>query len=157
MTTLSGTGALSGLSLSIAKVSCSCHAHDSTNRIQDQRIHPHTWSHPPHIYYRSPRSLARHHYATPTSYSTISRPHNPTQNTTRPRLNEHSHMRATTVLAQDRVPRTRLLEFLLKSFVIVASLYLVPFHLCILLFSSQLYHYPTPTLYLSLYLLHLVI
>ena len=82
-------------------------------------------------------------------------PHNPTQNTTRPCPNEHSCTRATTVLAQARVPHTRLLEFLLKFF--VASLYLDPFHLCILLFSSRLYHYPIPTLYLSLYLLHLVI
>ena len=46
---------------------------------------------------------------------------------------------------------------LTKSFVIIASLYLVPFHLCILLFSSQLYHYLVPTLYLSLYLLCLVV
>ena len=64
-------------------------------------------------------------------------------------------MQATTVLAQARIPPTRLLEFSLKFF--VASLYLVPFHLCILLFLSQLYHYLIPALYLSLYLLRLVI
>ena len=129
----------------------------TTNRIQDRRIRPCAWSHSPHIYYRSLRSLARHHYATPTSYSTISCPHNPTQNTTRPRTNEHSRTRATTMLAQACVPRTHLLEILAKSFVIVASLYLDPFHLCILLFLSQLYHYPVPALYLSFYLLRLVI
>ena len=64
----------------------------TTNHIQDRRICPRTWSHSPRVYYRSPRSLARHHYATPMSYSTISCPHNPTQNTTRPHLNKHSHM-----------------------------------------------------------------
>ena len=63
----------------------------TTNHIQDQRICPRAWSHSPCVCYRSPRSLARHHYATPMSYSTISRPHNPTQNNTRPHLNEHSH------------------------------------------------------------------
>ena len=127
----------------------------TTNHILDQRIRPCTWSHSPHICYRLPRSLACHHYTTPTSYSTISRPHNPTQNTTRPRPNEHSRTRVTTVLAQDCVPPTRLLEISLKFF--VALLYLVSFHLCILLFSPQIYHYPVPTLYLSLYLLCLVI
>ena len=127
----------------------------TTNCIQDWRIRPRAWSHSPRICYRLPRSLACHHYATPMSYSTISRPHNPTQNTTRPRPNEHSRTRVTTVLAQARVPPTHLLEFLLKF--LVASLYLVPFHLCILLFSPWLYYYPVPTLYLSLYLLCLVI
>ena len=129
----------------------------TTNHIQDQRICPCAWSHSPCVYYRLPRSLTHHHYATPTSYSTISHPHNPAQNTTRPRLNNHSRMQATTVLAQAHVPHTRLLEILAKSFVIIASLYLVPFHLCILLFLSQLYHYPIPALYFSLYLLHLVV
>ena len=37
------------------------------------------------------------------------------------------------------------------------SLYLVPFHLCTLLFSFSAYHCPVPTLYLSLYLLCLVV
>ena len=59
--------------------------------------------------------LARHHYTTPMSYSTISHPHNPTQNTTRPRLNKHSRTQVTTVLAQARVPPTRLLEFSLRG------------------------------------------
>ena len=40
---------------------------------------------------------------------------------------------------------------------IVTSLYLVPFHLCTLLFLFSAYHCPVPTLYLSLYLLRLVI
>ena len=40
---------------------------------------------------------------------------------------------------------------------IVTSLYLVPFHLCTLLFSFSAYHCPVPVLYLSLYLLHLVV
>ena len=97
----------------------------TTNHIQDQRIHPHAWSHSPRICYRLPRSLACHHYATPTSYSTVSCPHNPTQDTTRPHPNKHSRTRVTTMLAQARVPPTRLLEFSLKF--LVASLYLVPF------------------------------
>ena len=71
----------------------------TTNCIQYWRICPCAWSHSPHIYYRSPRSLAHHHYTTPMSYSTISCPHNPTQNTTRPHPNEHSCTRATTMLA----------------------------------------------------------
>ena len=50
----------------------------TTNRIQDRRFHPRAWSHSPRACYRSPRSLARHHYAPPTSYSISSRPHNPT-------------------------------------------------------------------------------
>ena len=59
----------------------SLHAHVTpvtTNHIQDRRFRPRAWSHSPRACYRSPRSLARHHYASPTSYSTGSRPHNPT-------------------------------------------------------------------------------
>ena len=65
----------------------------------------------------------------------------------RPRLNEYSHTQATSLpilLAQARVCHTHLLEILAKSFVIVASLYLVSFHLCISLFSSQLIIIPFP-------------
>ena len=40
---------------------------------------------------------------------------------------------------------------------IVTLLYLVPFHLCTLLFLFLAYHCPVPVLYLSLYLLHLVV
>ena len=50
----------------------------TTNLIQEQRLRPHAWSHSPRVHYRSPKSLLHHHYATPTSYSTISHPHNPT-------------------------------------------------------------------------------
>ena len=50
----------------------------TTNRIQDRRFRPRAWSHSPRACYRSPRSLTRHHYAPPMSYSISSRPHNPT-------------------------------------------------------------------------------
>ena len=78
----------------------------------------------------------------------------------RPCLNVYSHTQATSLsilLAQAHICHTRLLEILAKSFVIVASLYLVFFYLCTSLFLPRLYHCPVPTLYLSLYLLHLVV
>ena len=50
----------------------------TTNRIQDRSLHPCAWFHSPHIHYRSPSSLVRHYYTTPTSYCTTSHPHNPT-------------------------------------------------------------------------------
>ena len=89
----------------------SCHA-------RDNQLHPRpkfSPSHlvpPPRVHYRLPRSLVRHYYATPTSYYTTSRPHNPTQNTTRPRLNEHSCMRATSLSAPLAQARAAALAFL---------------------------------------------
>ena len=54
-----------------------CHAHDNQShprpKFSPSRLVP-----PPRVHYRSPRSLARHYYATHTSYHTTSRPHNPT-------------------------------------------------------------------------------
>ena len=44
-----------------------------------------------------------------------------------------------------------------EELTIVTSLYLVPFHLCTLLFSFSAYHCPVPALYLSLCLLRLVV
>ena len=44
-----------------------------------------------------------------------------------------------------------------KELAIATSLYLVPFHLCTLLFSFSAYCCPVPALYLSLYLLRLVV
>ena len=44
-----------------------------------------------------------------------------------------------------------------EELAIATSLYLVPFHLCTLLFSFSAYRCPVPALYLSLYLLRLVI
>ena len=44
-----------------------------------------------------------------------------------------------------------------EELAIVTLLYLVPFHLCTLLFSFSAYHCPVPALYLSLCLLHLVV
>ena len=44
-----------------------------------------------------------------------------------------------------------------EELAIVTLLYLVPFHLCTLLFSFSAYHCPVPALYLSLCLLRLVV
>ena len=44
-----------------------------------------------------------------------------------------------------------------EELAIVTLLYLVPFHLCTLLFSFLAYHCPVPALYLSLCLLRLVV
>ena len=51
----------------------------TTNRIQDRRFRPRAWSHSPHACYRSPRSLARHHYAPPHHTASVRVP------TTQPR------------------------------------------------------------------------
>ena len=131
----------------------------TTNHIQGRRLRPCTWSHSPHVHYRLPKSLSHHYYATPMSSHHLVSPQ-PNLEHHRPRLNEYSHTRATSLsilLAQAHVRHTRLLEILAKSSVIVALLYLVPFHLCTPLFLPRLYCCPVPTLSLSLYLLHLVV
>ena len=78
----------------------------------------------------------------------------------RPHLNEYNHMRATSLsimltwaYAHYACPP----KFLLRLSSIVSILYLVPFLMCTPLFSSWHYHFPTPALYLRLYLLQLVI
>ena len=95
----------------------------TTNRIQDRRFRPRAWSHSPRACYRSLRSLAHHHYAPPTSYSISSCPHNPTQNTSRPRPNDYSRTQPTSLsalLAQARAAalafrRTRYRHFAIFS------------------------------------------
>ena len=78
----------------------------------------------------------------------------------RPHLNEYNHMWATSLsimliwaYAHYACPP----KFLLRLSSIVSILYLVPFLMCTPLFSSWHYHFPTPALYLKLYLLQLVI
>lgn len=74
-------------------------------------------------------------------------------------LNEYIHMWAIllSMLAQAHACHTCLLKFLLSPFSIVTLLYLVPFLICPSLFLSWHYHFPASALYLSLYLLHLIV
>ena len=87
-----------------------CHARDNQShprpKISPSRLVP-----LPSRLYRSPRSLARHHYAPPTSYSISSRPHNPTQNTSRPRPNDYSRTRPTSLSALLAQARAAALTF----------------------------------------------
>ena len=137
-----------------------CHAHDNQShprvKASPSRLVP-LPSHPLQVAEITLTSSLRNPYIT---HHHLTSPQ-PNLEHHRPCPNEYSCMQVATslsiLLAQARVRHTHLLEILAKSFLIVTSLYLAPFHLCTPLFLPRLYRCPVPILPFSLYLLCLVV
>ena len=127
----------------------------TTNRIQDRRFRPHAWSHSPRACYRSPRSLARHHYATHTSYHTTSHPHNPTSQDLA-RTQPHASNLAISPARPDSRRSTHLLEISLSPYYCLFAIFsFFPFMYIIVLVSAL--PLSRSRMYLSRYLFRLVV
>ena len=114
---------------------CQCHARDNQSHPRPKFL-PSRLVPPPRVHYRSPRSLARHYYATHMSYHTTSRPHNPTPQDLA-RTQPHASNLAISPARPGSRRSTRLLEISLSPYYCLFAIFSsFPFMYIIVLVSA---------------------